>query len=323
MAAALPVTHPRGVDTASGGKSMKPSELPEQIGGQGSMTGHATVNRRQSRQLRLASRLAELQAFVAEHSRLPGDADHRGLADWMRRQLTSRATEPEYVRVREEVERIHRDFSASSQAAATRRHCAERLQSLRSFVAERGRLPRYRTGDAAERTLARWMRYVNSPDLTGSGYDQARAEVRRLRADHDKWTRHLTALKDFVAANDRLPTFAESPGGIRFMDRNAAMLRAGKLSPERAAEISSLTAMRPTMARAGEWQSTFAAVAAWVDVHGSLPRRRSADPEELRLANWLNRNRQNERAGGLSAAQSKQIAGLESLRPTARRQPGS
>jgi hypothetical protein len=299
---------------------MEANDLYRKIGEQGPMTVKTTVSRRQGKQLRLANRLAELQAFVAEHGRLPREADHRGLADWVRAQLKSRATDPEYVHVREEVERIHREVGASNQADATRRHCAERLQALRSFVAEHERLPSPRTGDTAERALAKWMQNVNSPDRVGDDYDQARAEVRRLRVDHGTWTKHLTALKDFVAAHDRLPTFAESPTGIRFIDRNTAMLRAGKLSLERAAEIRSLTAMRPTMARAAEWQSTFGAVAAWVDAHGNPPRRRSTDPEELRLANWLNRNRQNERAGVLSPTQSKLITGLESYRPATWRQ---
>lgn len=288
------------------------------------MTVRPTIDRGERRRLNLTTRLAELETFVAEHGRLPRRADLGGLAEWMYAQLKSRATDPEYVHVREEVEKIRSEVLASGKAADARRHCAERLQAVESFVAEHGRLPtNKRTGDAAERGLAGWMHGVNSPDRVGEAYDRARSEVQRLRRDHSSWTKNLAALNDFAAAHGRLPTFAESPTAIRFLHRNTAMLRAGKLSPERATAIESLAAMQPTTARPAEWETAFSDVAAWVEAHGHLPRRRSADHEELRLANWLNRNRQNQRAGRLSATQAKRIAGLESLRQAVGGPPGS
>lgn len=61
---------------------------------------------------------------------------------------------------------------------------------------------------------------------------------------------------------------------------------------------------------ADKWNSVFAEFTAWVDANGSLPRRRSTDPEEQRLANWLNVQRRNHRGQEIPPALEKVLASV-------------
>lgn len=47
------------------------------------------------------------------------------------------------------------------------------------------------------------------------------------------------------------------------------------------------------------WTAALDGITSWSETHGRLPRRRTEDPEEYRLANWLNVQRANHRAGKL------------------------
>lgn len=48
-----------------------------------------------------------------------------------------------------------------------------------------------------------------------------------------------------------------------------------------------------------KWNAVFTDFSAWVKEHGALPRRRSTDPQEKRLANWLNVQRRNHRGNDI------------------------
>lgn len=56
------------------------------------------------------------------------------------------------------------------------------------------------------------------------------------------------------------------------------------------------------------WERAFADVQAWFERTGSLPRRRSNDAEEYRLANWLNRQRTSHQDGILSEDRSDKLS---------------
>ncbi|MGK3708727.1 helicase associated domain-containing protein [Arthrobacter sp. IK3] len=55
----------------------------------------------------------------------------------------------------------------------------------------------------------------------------------------------------------------------------------------------------PTARHRRIWSGVFSDLDLWVKDRGTVPRRRTADPEEYRLANWLNVQRTNHRAGKL------------------------
>ena len=67
------------------------------------------------------------------------------------------------------------------------------------------------------------------------------------------------------------------------------------------------------------WTGVFNDLASWVEVNGGLPKRRSKDAEEYRLANWLNVQRANHRAGKLHEGYVKRleaVPGAFETRPT-------
>ncbi|MBG0738740.1 helicase associated domain-containing protein [Paeniglutamicibacter antarcticus] len=286
------------------------------------------ICRSEMRRLRLVERLTGLKSFVEANGRLPRTTEDRSLAAWMYHQLKGHTTDPFYVLVREEIEGIHRELGAPdgtsrSDENARRRRRAERLLQLKAFTAEHGRLPNERAEHKAERSLAGWMRSLFSSRTARPEYDQVREEVESIRRDHDAWSIQLRKLQDFIAANGRRPTHAENTAAATWLDHNIARLREGRLHEKRASELSAFMEECPDTLRSTEWDTNFISVTAWFKAHGCLPRRRSNDPDELRLANWLNWNRRSHRVGALSATQSERIAGLEPLRASGRRLPGS
>lgn len=71
-----------------------------------------------------------------------------------------------------------------------------------------------------------------------------------------------------------------------------------------------------------KWSAVLGDFTAWVDAHGSLPNRRSADPEEYRLANWLNVQRVNQRAGTLRPDLAERLGAVQgALTPRIRIRP--
>ncbi|MCC3299399.1 helicase associated domain-containing protein [Arthrobacter caoxuetaonis] len=67
------------------------------------------------------------------------------------------------------------------------------------------------------------------------------------------------------------------------------------------------------------WTGVFNDFTAWVDAKGAMPKRRTTDAEEYRLANWLNVQRANHRAGKLHEDYVKRLStipGAFQTRPT-------
>lgn len=75
----------------------------------------------------------------------------------------------------------------------------------------------------------------------------------------------------------------------------------------------------PTPRHRRIWSAVFADLSAWVETHGDVPKRRSKDAEEYRLANWLNVQRSNHRSGKLHQDyidQLETVPGALETRPT-------
>lgn len=70
------------------------------------------------------------------------------------------------------------------------------------------------------------------------------------------------------------------------------------------------TPAAPTARHQRIWSAAFDELAAWTKAHGRLPKRRSKDAEEYRLANWLNVQRTHHRAGKLHPGYAATLGSL-------------
>lgn len=71
-----------------------------------------------------------------------------------------------------------------------------------------------------------------------------------------------------------------------------------------------------------KWSAVFSGFTAWVNAHGKLPNRRSSDQEEYRLANWLNVQRVNQRAGTFRPDLAERLGAVQgALTPQVRIRP--
>jgi len=88
----------------------------------------------------------------------------------------------------------------------------DKLASVKSFIAVKGRMPNKRAGDADEICLGKWIaRNKNSQKGTSSKREQLmRREVPLTfeaidRVDVNKWNDKLASVKSFIAVNGRMP----------------------------------------------------------------------------------------------------------------------
>ena len=118
-----------------------------------------------------------IEAFVAQTGRLPRrnsraakeqvDPVEHALADWLRYQRRPRSQELHCAYQRQRLELI-----AGFQWDSVEERWVAQLEALRTFRAENGRAPRYRSADPGERFLAAWVGRQRRAIRTGtlSGY---------------------------------------------------------------------------------------------------------------------------------------------------------
>jgi hypothetical protein len=195
-------------------------------------------------------------------------------------------------------------------------HCA----ALRDFVAANGRLPKASLG-GEEAELYKWVAYVRARHRTGR---MEASRVQELLAIdgvlNPGLSRRQSEFKVWIDAHGRRPwrssadpvesSFAtllhtlrshglkgrlkpavvelllSVPDGVTDAEATAIKARLdAKLNARKAraeASVAGVTRLD------GRWNQCFADLQGWVETHGTLPRRRTENPEEYRLANWVN-----------------------------------
>lgn len=78
------------------------------------------------------------------------------------------------------------------------------------------------------------------------------------------------------------------------------------------------TPVAPTARHQRIWSAVFDELDAWTKANGRLPKRRAKDSEEYRLANWLNVQRANHRAGKLHPDYITALGGIQGAFETRR-----
>lgn len=173
----------------------------------------------------------------------------------------------------------------------------QRVQEVRDYVSTNGYLP------PRIIPLGQWLGYRL---YRGDGpVPGAAAELQRIKDLYPARgnSRHLRWVPEAARHVARHGTL---PGTAANTDQNKllASLRAawdGPGIPEHLAASARMVLDAPPApdAYVVKWSAVFSDFTAWIDTHGRLPRRRTADAEEYRLANWLNVQRVNQRSGGL------------------------
>lgn len=171
-----------------------------------------------------------------------------------------------------------------------------RLQLVRDYVSEHGYLP------ALREPLGAWMAYrrrAGDCSLVG-----AVDEITRLRAAYPpfgargyvQWTRTAAA---HVREHGALPWWTlTSSHERRHLEVLARVAEGAGVPAALASDAQTVLGATPaTDPYRIKWEAVFADFTAWTKENGSLPRRRSTDTEEYRLANWLNVQRVNQRNG--------------------------
>ncbi|MGO1851858.1 MAG: helicase associated domain-containing protein [Microbacteriaceae bacterium] len=205
-----------------------------------------------------------------------------------------------------------------------------RAQAVADFAAEHERLP-YRTRDprSPEHGLADWLHKQRHRQRLGQLPQQRSAHLDALvpgwrvpQRDRDLdrgWSETCAAVAEFVRTSRRLPRVPRADvtdpverrlGRWLATQRDAVL--AGRLPLTRQRQLDhEVPGWNPARGRRGpgvseEWLAVAYDYADWLDDHdGALPRRRSDDRGERRLANWARQQRVDYGKGALHPARAQ------------------
>lgn len=181
------------------------------------------------------------------------------------------------------------------------------LSSLAAFVAERGRLPNLRAGDAQERRLGIWLNNQREHHRKGALRPNRKASLDARLPGWDagssvSFLRYLACVESFVAQHGRLPaqsTKVPSENRLgQWLNRQSQRDRKGSLPTDLKALLD---ARLPGWGKGlgDRWEANLTRVAIFVDRHDRLPNQRGSDADERHLAVWLANQRRYERMGTL------------------------
>jgi hypothetical protein len=244
---------------------------------------------------RLGAYLSGLETYVTMHGHLPStgrSAVPRLKRAGLQRHLASPATDaatkeritgllgkppyktrsPHAISVKTRVDLVDNQMSALAEAAVTLPGLSTRQADTLAWILQHRRLPTTGSSNNDERILGTRLAASLRSALAGT----ARA--------------HTAA---FVLA---VPNLAAGADRTRIRELADA---------KEAVRQESLRAREATKTRLGpledRWNKGFAELSAWVEAHGELPRRRTSNPDEYRVANWVNVQRVQFRDNNLAA----------------------
>lgn len=244
---------------------------------------------------RLEAYLSGIESYVAVHGHRPSsgkDAQPRMKTTWLRQYLLSATTD---AATRDRITALlnrpsYQARSAHSISVRTRLDVVTTQMAALAEAAET--LPGLSTGQAA--TLAWILQHRRLPSPGSSNRDE------RILG-----TRLATSLRSALAGTAKINT-ARFVLAVPNLATGADRDKISTLAEGReAARQESLRVAEASKTRLGSledrWNDGFAELTSWVEAHGALPRRRTFDSEEFRVANWLNVQRVQFRADNLDA----------------------
>lgn len=126
-----------------------------------------------------------------------------------------------------------------------------------------------------------------------------------------RWQSNLAQLKAFIAENGRLPGRDNAPEPEQrlgmWISWNNRQHRLGNLADS---QVSALLSLHPKMksrihgmTSEQRWKSTLVEVERFIEQNGKLPTAKRSEPEELKLASWVRRQKSKHARGQLNAIQ--------------------
>jgi hypothetical protein len=219
---------------------------------------------------------ADLSAWLDTHGRMPTSGgssdDEKRLAQWVSNQRGS---------ARKGLLPVSRSSRLSSLVGDTSSSAGheQRRRQLAAWVAANGRLPRV------------------TKDPARSEENLLAHQLRRL----------MKKYRDGAAKLHHIEALLSIPGCLEGQDRSDAEARAKDLrSDVRAA----LEAAPPVPVDTARWETSFAELQSWVSAHGSVPRRRTDNAHEYKVANWMNIQRTHARNEELSADRETRLRAI-------------
>lgn len=247
---------------------------------------------------RLGAYLSGLESYVSVHGHLPSTS--RSAVPRMKRarlhdHLASPATD---VGTRERITTLldtssYRTGSARSAQVKDRQDRQAIVDSQMTALAEAARtLPGITTSQS---DVLAWILHHRRLPATGSSNTEERNAATRIYASR-RAALAGTARAHTAAFALAIPNLVTGDDRTRIRELADA---------KEAARQESLRAREATKTRLGpledRWNKGFAELSAWVEAHGELPRRRTSDPDEYRVANWVNVQRVQFRDNNLAA----------------------
>jgi hypothetical protein len=234
--------------------------------------------------------LDRLESYANEHGYLPPTdssaplwtdrprlsryAGHPDLDESVKLRSQALLALPRRGRVREEAS--HQDFEAVPAAVSALAKPLSAAQSeVIDWIVRNRKLPKYRGGDVQERSLNSLLSTARRAVLSGSA---------TLRTT------------EFVLL---------IPGLLTEAERSEANSHAAKKRLEIPKRPPRQTALGSLEDR---WNKGFKELSAWVEANGALPRRRTFDADEYRVANWLNVQRMQLRDNNLRLEWKERLA---------------
>ena len=192
-----------------------------------------------------AQRLAEVEAYIKEHGDLPRRYQGTGgnLARWLLD--IERGTVPAPTAVRERVAELRRLHPATGKYAVP---VNQRIEELKAFVAQHGRLPRTRANEAP---LARWAYRAQRGDSTMP--EEQREAIRKIWNDSSLKVKpgrppamsnaeRIAQLQDFCRRHNRLPRERDRVEGVLSRWMYHALDPGSALTPAERATVTALKA---------------------------------------------------------------------------------
>lgn len=234
--------------------------------------------------------LDSLDAYLKVHGHLPASSStqtpwtdkqrlnrylkHPAIDDDVKRRVRHLLAQPGPARVTEAAAQEDFDALPAAVASLAKPLSAPQKEIVDWIIANR-RTPRYRSSDEAEQSHYRSLATARRSALRGS------ATLRTL---------------DFVLLIPGLLTAAE----LTQISSQAAMKRSQ--AAERESQRTRLGGLEE------RWNKGFGELFAWVADNGALPRRRTFDADEYRVANWLNVQRMQLRDNNLRLEWKERLA---------------
>ncbi len=244
-------------------------------------------------------RADELGRFTRDHGRWPqkrsGDPAEQSLAHWRKNQRVS--VRKEEARYGTSDRRAYLDEVAPGWSAS---RWEERADELGRFTRDHGRWPRKRSGDPAERSLARWLRdrRAEAKDVTRRADAAERHEYLDRVAPGwastvrwGSWLERADALREFHRENGRWPSLrSKNPHELSLADwqlRQRAYVAQGA-NGQATARRQHLDAIVPGWEGRGliPWEVQAAELASFVAHHQRWPSPTGPEAGERRLAEW-------------------------------------